>query len=94
VFTTTGNTGISPGVLVDATNLGVAVWQQMVYEVPADPNDPNPDLCIGDNLPMNPKIYGTAIPVVYREAPVCSKLLAPPVQLTPIPGDPDPPEVN
>jgi hypothetical protein len=58
------------------------------------PNDPNPDLCIGDCIPLNQTLYGKAIVAVTRRAPTCSKLKTPPVQLAPIPDDPDPPEVD
>jgi hypothetical protein len=94
VFTTTGNTAISPGVMADATAVRVAIWQQMVYEVPTMQDDPNPDLCIGPRVPLNPIVYGKATPVPLRTTTTCTKLTAPKTQLTPIPGDPDPPEVD
>jgi hypothetical protein len=94
VFTTTGNTAISPAVALHATVSRVAIWQQMVYEVPIMPADPNPDLCIGERISLNPTVYGKAIPVAFRTTTTCSKLNAPTTQLTPIPGDPDPPEVD
>jgi hypothetical protein len=96
VFTTTGNTAIPGTTLAKATTLGVAIWQQIVYEVPAMPDDPNPDLCIGPNTPLNASVYSTtAIVPPYRVAPACSKLRdAPPSWATPIADDPDPPEVD
>jgi hypothetical protein len=72
-----------------ATLWGVMLFQQMVYEVPAMPDDPNPDLCLGAKQPLNAKLnaYGPGWP--------CSKLTSPPPDwVTLIPGDPDPPTVD
>ena len=94
VFTTTGNTPIGTDVLAKATQQVVALWQQVVFEDATIPNDPNPDLYIGPLVPVNPDVYGTAIPQPSLPSGAHSKLTSPTVQLMPVPGDPDPPEVD
>jgi hypothetical protein len=75
------------------TQSNVAVWQQLVYVDASNPNDPNPDLYLWDTVCLNPMIYGVPVQQVQHTG-AHSKLTAPTVQLTPIPGDPDPPEVE
>jgi hypothetical protein len=96
VFTTTGNTKMSALTLGQANLVGVAIWQQVVYEVPAMPDDPNPDLCINTCVPLNQGVYPPGVAVLpYRPAPTCTKLTsAPPSWVQAINGDPDPPEVD
>jgi hypothetical protein len=76
----------------------VAVWWQIVYEVPAPgmPNDPNPDLCIDEAVPQNKVVYPTGVTVLsYRVNSTCTKLTsAPPNWAVAIQGDPDPPTVD
>jgi hypothetical protein len=72
----------------------VAIWQQLVYELPTMPNDPNPDLYLGDTTCLNPVVYGMTTVPVKPDFKTHGKLDAPTVQLTPIPGDPDPAEVD
>jgi hypothetical protein len=90
VFTTTGNTTLGPDVPSTGTQTGVGIWQQLVYE---DQNDPNPELYLWDTDCLNPMVYGVPMSKLPRSG-AHSKLTAPMVQLTPIPGDPDPPEVD
>jgi len=75
---------------------GVAIWQQIVYEDPVMPNDPNPDLCIDRAKPQNLSVYPPGVTVgTYRVNSTCTKLTAaPPNWATLIPGDPDPPTVD
>ena len=96
VFTTTGNTNISALTLGQANLWGVAIWQQIVYEVPAVPDDPNPDLCIDRAEPLNDGVYPPNLTIAtYRVNPTCTKLKsAPPNWVQSIQGDPDPPEVD
>jgi hypothetical protein len=96
VFTTTGNTKMSALTLGQANAWGVAIWWQIVYEDPAMPDDPNPDLCIDRALPQNQAVYPPGVTVgTYRVNSTCTKLTsAPPNWATLIPGDPDPPMVD
>jgi hypothetical protein len=96
VFTTTGNTTMSALTIGQANIWGVAIWQQVVFEVPAMPDDPNPDLCINACVPLNQGVYPPGVAVLpYRPAPTCTKLTSVPSNwATLIPGDPDPPEVD
>ena len=79
-----------------ATSWGVAIWQQIVYEDPVMPDDPNPDLCIDRAIPQNVGVYPPGVTVVtYRVNSTCTKLMAaPPGWAKLIPGDPDPPTVD
>jgi hypothetical protein len=96
VFTTTGNTKMSVLTLGLANSWGVAIWQQIVYEDPVTPDDPNPDLCIDRAIPQNEGVYPPGVTVgTHRVNPTCTKLKsAPPNWATLIPGDPDPPMVD
>jgi hypothetical protein len=96
VFTTTGNTKMSALTIGQANVWGVAIWQQIVYEDPDMPNDPNPDLCIDRAVPRNGGVYPPGVLLVtYRVNTTCTKLTsAPPNWALPIPGDPDPPTVD
>jgi hypothetical protein len=96
MFTTTGNTKMSVLTLGRANVWGVAIWQQIVYEDPVMPNDPNPDLCIDRAIPLNLGVYPLGVTVeTYRVNSTCAKLKsAPPNWATMIPGDPDPPTVD
>jgi hypothetical protein len=88
---TTGNTLVAISTIQQANLWGVVLVQQVVYEVPAVPNDPNPDLCLGAKQVLN---YGST-PNPYGPAWPCSKLTSPPPGwVTQIPGDPDPPTVD
>ncbi len=94
VFTTTGNTTISPTVFTYATQRGVAVWQQVVFSDFNPPGDP--DLYLGPAVPLNPQVYGTATLPVLPSGWAPSKLTSPttpPTNLL-VPGDPDPPDVD
>ena len=94
MFTTTGNTNIGLDVLQEATTLGVAIWQQIVmYDANSDPN--NPDLYIDKVLPANQAVYGAAV-LSSRCTPAWphSPLTSPTSPPMPVPGDPDPPEVD
>jgi hypothetical protein len=94
LFITTGNTGIPGPTIQKATLWNVLMFQQMVYEVPAMPNDPNPDLCLGAVQPLNGWI---AVPgfVLYQVPTTCSTLPSPPSDwVKPIKNDPDPPTVD
>jgi hypothetical protein len=94
VFVTTGNTIVGPDVLLTATQLGVAIWQGFVWEDGTTPNDPNPDLYLGPITCLNPTVYGGAVPWPMGPYGVHSKLTSPPNPPQPVPGDPDPPEVD
>jgi hypothetical protein len=94
VFTITGNTSFSPSVYMTATASGVAIWLQTVFVDATIPNDPNPDLYIGAMYPMNPDVYITGVPVPSPPSGAHSKLTSPPTPPVPVPGDPDPPEVD
>jgi hypothetical protein len=94
VFTTTGNTTLGSDVPSTGTQYTVAIWQQLVYEDATIPNDPNPDLYLWDTVCLNPMVYGVTTVQSVKRSGAHSKLTAPTVQLTPIPGDPDPPEVQ
>jgi hypothetical protein len=94
VFTTTGNTYLSQSVFTTATSFNVAIWQQVVFVDDAIPNDPNPDLYIGQLVAMNPSIYGSAIPVPSQPSGAHSKLTSPTTPPMSVPDDPDPPEVD
>jgi hypothetical protein len=94
VFTTTGNTYLSQSLFTAATNAGVAIWQQVVFEDAAIENDPNPDLYIGPLDPMNPAVYGAAVPIPTAASGAHSKLTSPTTPSMAVPGDPDPPEVD
>jgi hypothetical protein len=90
-FVTTGNTDVPASTIQWANLWGVLVVQQFVYEVPAMPNDPNPDLCLGSKEPLN--YSGPTNP--YGPGWPCSKLTSPPADwVTLIPDDPDPPTVD
>jgi hypothetical protein len=93
-FTTTWNTKLNQTVFTKATTLGVAIWHQVVFEDATVMNDPNPELYIGQLSPQNPEVYGTATVTPVTASGAHSKLTAPQTQLTPVPGDPDPPEVE
>ena len=93
-FTITGNTSVSQGVLAEATQDGVAIWAEVVFEAAITPNDPDPDLYIGQLVPMNPDVYGTAVPVPSQPSGAHSKLMSPTTPPVAVPGDPDPPEVD
>jgi hypothetical protein len=94
VFTTTGNTTLGSDVSTNGTQYGVGIWQQLVYVDATNPNDPNPDLYLWDTVCLNPMIYGVSSAQPLTRSGAHSKLTAPTMQLTPIPGDPDPPEVD
>jgi hypothetical protein len=94
VFTTTGNTTLGPDIAAKGTQYGVAIWQQFVLEDATIQNDPNPDLYLDETVCLNPMIYGLPMVQPVPRSGAHSKLTAPTVQLTPIPGDPDPPEVD
>lgn len=94
LFTITWNTKFGPSMLAEASQLGVAIWAQAVFEAAATPNDPDPDLYIGPLVPMNPDVYGTAVPIPSGPSGAGSKLLSPKTAPMPVPGDPDPPEVD
>jgi hypothetical protein len=86
---TTGNTVVPVSTISQASLWGVMLVQQMVYEVPVMPNDPNPDLCLGAKVVLNV--------TVDKDGPgwPCSKLTSPPPNwVTLIQGDPDPPTVD
>jgi hypothetical protein len=94
VFTTTSNTTIDPTVLTQATQWGVAVWQELVFYDATDPNDQNPDLWLGPLGPLNQDVYppgGVPVPSVLKWTP--SKLNSPTTPPIVVPNDPDPPEV-
>jgi hypothetical protein len=93
VFTTTGNTNLDLTMLQKATRLCVAIWQQIVmYDANTDPN--NPDLYIDQALPANQAVYGAAVPLPMHPAWPHSPLTSPTSPPVPVPGDPDPPEVD
>jgi hypothetical protein len=93
IFLTTGNTTIGDDVKAQATALGVALWQAPVFEdLNTNPN--NPMLYLNAFEPLNAQVYAPAVPVVSQVAWPVSPLTAPPTQLTVVPGDPDPPEVD
>jgi hypothetical protein len=93
VFTTTGNTNLDIMMLQQATQLGVAVWQQIVMEdTNSDPN--NPDLYIDQVLPANQDVYNGAVPLPMHQPWRHSPLTSPTSPPMPVPGDPDPPEVD
>jgi hypothetical protein len=93
VFTTTGNTNIGLDVLQVATSVGVAVWQQIVmYDANTNPN--NPDLSIDQALPANQDVYNGAVPLPMHPVWPHSPLTSPTSPPMPVPGDPDPPEVD
>jgi hypothetical protein len=99
VFTTTGNTAIPGPTIQKATIWGVAIWQEFVYEVPATPDDPNPELCLGPYEILNDWIYPPGVtPGTSRPAVACSTLTSVPpnwVELIPTgPGVLDPPTVD
>jgi hypothetical protein len=94
VFTILGNTTLDPGMLAESTNQGVAIWAQVVFEDPVILNDPDPDLYIGPLGPMNPNVYTTGVPLGSPATGKHAKLLAPTLPPMPVPGDPDPPEVD
>jgi hypothetical protein len=93
VFTTTGNTNLGLDMLKEATMLGVAIWQQIVME-DTNTNPNNPDLYIDQVLPANQDVYNGTVPLpmhlVWKHSPLTSPT-SPPM---PVPGDPDPPEVD
>jgi hypothetical protein len=94
VFTTTGNTFVGDDVKAKATANSVALWQEPVLFDDTNPDDPNPDLYIGDLEPLNPNIYqGTVLPQ-WITMGAHSKLTSPKVQAVLVPGDPDPPVVE
>jgi hypothetical protein len=74
VFTITRNTKFGPSMLAEATQLGVAIWAQAVFEDATTPNDPDPDLFIGPLVPMNPEVYGTAVPIQSDPSGMGSKV--------------------
>lgn len=93
VFTTTGNTNLDLTMLQKATQLCVAIWQQIVmYDANTDPN--NPDLYLDQALPANQAVYGAAVPLPMHPAWPHSPLTSPTSPPMPVPGDPDPPEVD
>jgi hypothetical protein len=96
VFTTTGNTKMSTLTIGQANLWGVAIWWQVVYEDPAMPNDPNPDLCINACVSVNPGVYPPTVnPLPFRPNPTCTKLTdAPPTWAPPNNNNPDPPTVD
>jgi hypothetical protein len=92
VFTTTGNTVIAGSVLDKASQFGVAIWQDVVFEDGSPPD--NPTLYLGTTMPLNQDVYGNAQPVVVTATWPASKLTSPTTPIMPVPGDPDPPEVD
>ncbi len=95
VFSTTANTTVAPSTLVQATQWGVAVWQETVAYDATDPTDQNPDLCFGRVVPMNQDVYPAGgTPQPQQLVTSCSKLSSPTTQPVLVPGDPDPPTVD
>jgi hypothetical protein len=94
VFTITGNTLLSDNVLTEATLSDVAIWVQVVFEDATTPDDPDPDLYIGQLEPANPEVYGSGVPIPSPASGAHSKLLSPTTPPMQVPGDPDPPEVD
>jgi hypothetical protein len=94
LFTITGNTVLNQDVLTTATQSQVAIWVQVVFEDATIPNDPNPDLYIGQLVAMNPNVYGTRVPLPSPPSGAHSKLTSPTTPPMAVPGDPDPPEVD
>jgi hypothetical protein len=93
VFTTTGNTNLDLTMLQKASSLNVAVWQQIVMEdTNSEPN--NPDLYIDQVLPANQDVYNGAVPLPMHQPWAHSPLTSPKSPPMPVPGDPDPPEVD
>jgi hypothetical protein len=94
IFTTTGNTTISPSVVQRATQVGVAIWQQIVcYDANTPQN--NPDLYIELAQAMNENdVYPTALALPNLITGLPSTLTSPRTPPMPVPGDPDPPEVD
>ncbi len=94
VFTITGSTTIGADVVATATQRGVAIWVQAVFEDVTIPNDPNPDLYIGPRGALNESVYNGAIVGVVDGTGVGSKLTSPKTPPMPVQNDPDPPEVD
>ena len=95
LFTTTSNTTVGKSTLAQATQWGVAVWQQTVAYDATDPTDPNPDLCFGEVGPLNQDVYPAGGTVQSEQlTSACSKLLSPTTAPVVPPGDPDPPTVD
>jgi hypothetical protein len=93
VLTTTGNTNLDLTMLQRATQLCVAIWQQIVlYDANTDMN--NPDLYIDQALPANQAVYGAAVPLPMHLPWPHSPLVPPQWPPMPVAGDPDPPEVD
>jgi hypothetical protein len=81
--------------VAQATQWGVAVWQETVAYDATDPNDPNPDLCIMEVGPMNQNVYPPGgLPLPFQINGACSKLSSPTTTPVVVPGNPDPPEVD
>ena len=95
VFTTTGNTAISPAVACEATPFGVAIWQQHGVRGPHHAGRPEPgSLHRRTHLAEPERLRRRPFPWRSGRPRRAQQVDAPTTQLTPIPGDPDPPEVD
>jgi hypothetical protein len=97
VFLTTGDTILSPLVMSDATERGVAIWQAVVFELPGS-TTAQPRLGLGPIVPRNPSVYGDAWPQPLPPGPLNVPFPLPRGPVPPPPvldtEDPDPPEVQ
>jgi hypothetical protein len=93
IFITTSDTSISPSLLTEARERGVAIWQAVVFELRGSTVN-QPRFGIGPVVPRNPEVYGQSWPQPLPPGPtdVPFPLREPPA--LPAPGDPDPPEVQ
>lgn len=102
IFTTTSNTIVSQGVLDEANNLGVGVWQQKVFYDGNSATPNNPLLHLGKADCLTPSLYPTTSlvslywldpgapwpdnPLTWPTVPEQNSVV--------VPGDPDPAEVD
>ena len=86
-FVTTIDTRIGDEVTALATNLGVAVWQIMAYEVPGK------GLCLGQAQLLNPYVY-LQVPALGRPGSTPRFSAPRPLQPAPPSTNPDPPVVE